>query len=462
MMESFTPVVTDEELRDLRARLRATRWPEPETDPSQGVALADLQELCRYWAEAYDWRACEERLGAVGQYRTTIDGLGIYFLHARSPQADALPLVLTHGWPGSVVEFLDVIDVLTRAGFHCVVPSLPGYGWSDKPTGPAGTSTESLGRGPPSWRGSATTATGRRAATGAPASARASASRTPSTSWGSTLCHRSPRHDRGLLRPPATAGDDESGYSEQQRTRPQTIGYSLIDSPAGLAAWITEKVRRWSDPRSPLSRNSELDNLMFYWLPRTGASAARLYWESLGDVARWLRDRSMTATSCTSPQAAASSPTSSSGPRAVTRSSGSRTSATGTSPSAVATSPPGSNRSCSLPRLKPFSGSFGEELGHNLAGPPQADPSSTRLLCGRRHTTGTRNDPGALTCCCRVRRWWLPPGLQARLGLVAYGEGQQAYSVLSDLGDPVLNSTPPPVVGLFGGRHVASPCSARR
>jgi pimeloyl-ACP methyl ester carboxylesterase len=289
MMEPFTPVVTDEELRDLRARLRATRWPEPETDPSQGVALADLQELCRYWAEAYDWRACEERLGAVGQYRTTIDGLGIYFLHARSPQADALPLVLTHGWPGSVVEFLDALDFLTRAGFHCVVPSLPGYGWSDKPTRP-GWDVYRIAR---AW---------------ATLMARLGYDRygAQGSDWGTSvsasLGQQDPEHVVGIhlvppLAPPRPGtvpssdaqGDDESGYSEQQRTRPQTIGYSLIDSPAGLAAWIMEKVRRWSDPRSHLSRNSELDNLMFYWLPRTGASAARLYWESLGDVARWLR-----------------------------------------------------------------------------------------------------------------------------------------------------------------------------
>src|SRR4051795_3593071 len=136
MIEPFELAVPEAELDDLRRRLGATRWPEPETDPSQGVALADLQCLCAYWADGYDWRRAEARLNAVGQFRTTIDGLAIHFLHARSERAEALPLILTHGWPGSVIEFLDALAPLTAAGFHCVVPSLPGYGWSDRPTQP--------------------------------------------------------------------------------------------------------------------------------------------------------------------------------------------------------------------------------------------------------------------------------------------------------------------------------------
>src|SRR3954468_17432913 len=141
-IERFTLWIEDDELDDLRRRLRATRWPDAETEPDQGVALAELQALCAHWADRYDWRALERRLNAVPQFRTTIDGLGIHFLHARSPQPDAFPLVLTHGWPGSVVEFLDVLGPLAdpRAhggdpadAFHVVAPSLPGYGWSDKP-----------------------------------------------------------------------------------------------------------------------------------------------------------------------------------------------------------------------------------------------------------------------------------------------------------------------------------------
>src|SRR4051794_2414613 len=132
----FRLAVSEDELDDLRSRLRATRWPERETDPRQGAALDELQALCAYWADGYDWRRAESRLNAAGQFGTTIDGLGIHFLHARSDVEDALPLILTHGWPGSVIEFLDVLEPLTEAGFHCVVPSLPGYGWSDKPAEP--------------------------------------------------------------------------------------------------------------------------------------------------------------------------------------------------------------------------------------------------------------------------------------------------------------------------------------
>ena len=136
MIEPFTTAVPEAELEVLRLRLRATRWPEAETDPSQGLALGELQELCAYWCDGYDWRRCEARLEQIGQFRTEIDGLDIHFLHARSPRAEAFPLILTHGWPGSVIEFLDALQPLTDAGFHCVVPSLPGYGFSAKPAAP--------------------------------------------------------------------------------------------------------------------------------------------------------------------------------------------------------------------------------------------------------------------------------------------------------------------------------------
>jgi len=255
MIEPFNPAVPEGELEALRLRLRATRWPEAETDPSQGLAIGELQELCAYWCDGYDWRRCEERLEQIGQFRTEIDGLDIHFLHAHSPRAGAFPLILTHGWPGSVIEFLDALQPLTEAGFHCVVPSLPGYGFSDKP-------------GAPGW--------------GVERIARA---------WATLMARL------GYDRYGAQGNDwvtgreqraDEAGYSTQQRTRPQTIGYSLTDSPAGLAAWITEKVGDWTDPRSKITRDAMLDNIMLYWLPRAGASSARLYWESLSDVDRWL------------------------------------------------------------------------------------------------------------------------------------------------------------------------------
>jgi len=285
MIEPFAPEVTDTELQDLSARLRATRWPEPATDPAQGVPLADLQDLCTYWSEAYDWRRCEADLAGVGQFRASIDGLGIHFLHARSRRHDAFPLVLTHGWPGSVIEFREALEPLNEAGFHCVVPSLPGYAWSDKPSEP-GWGVQRIAR---TWAHlMALLGYGRYGAAG--------------SDWGTSvtasLGQLDAAHVAGihLLPPlvPSTAapalerGSDEAGYSTQQRTRPQTIGYSLTDSPAGLAAWISEKVVAWADPRSAITRDALLDNLMLYWLPRTGASAARLYWESLDDVTRWL------------------------------------------------------------------------------------------------------------------------------------------------------------------------------
>jgi epoxide hydrolase len=299
MIQPFELAVPEGELEDMRARLRATRWPEPETEPRQGVALARLRELCAYWADGYDWRRVEARLNALGQFRCVIDGLGIHFLHVRSARADAFPLILTHGWPGSTIELLDALEPLMLAGFDCVVPSLPGYGWSDKPAEP-GWGVERIAR---AW-GALMAGLGyeRYGAVG--------------SDWGTSISASLAEHDREhaigahlmppLAPPDAATMDDltdreraaldalrrgaenESGYSAEHRTRPQTIGYALTDSPAGLAAWITEKLDSWTDPRSELSTDSVLDNLMLYWLPRTAASSARLYWESLADVSRWL------------------------------------------------------------------------------------------------------------------------------------------------------------------------------
>lgn len=283
MIEPFTLAVPETELEELRARLRATRWPEPETDPRQGAALERLQERCARWAEDYDWRATERRLNAAPQFTTTIEGLRIHFLHARSPRSDALPLVLTHGWPGSVVELLDVLPLLTKAGFHCVVPSLPGFGFSGKPAA----------RG---W------GVGRIARAWATLMARLGYDRygAQGTDWGTsvtaTLGTQDSEHVIGIhlmppLAPTTARGrqvDEDAGYSTQQRTRPQTVGYALTDSPAGLAAWVGEKLDAWTDPRTPIPEDRILDTLMLYWLPRTAASSARLYWESLSDVTRWL------------------------------------------------------------------------------------------------------------------------------------------------------------------------------
>jgi pimeloyl-ACP methyl ester carboxylesterase len=296
------------QIDDLRRRLRTTRWPEPETvdDWSQGVPLAYVRELCRYWAEEYDWWRCQAALNAVPQYRTDLDGLDIHFLHVRSPRPDALPLVMTHGWPGSVVEFLKVTGPLSET-FHLVVPSLPGYGFSGRPTG-TGWTVERIAD---AWaRLMARLGYDRYGAQG--------------HDWGTSvsiaLAQRHPGHVAGIhlvppLAPPdpdtfddltdderralrdlETAGESEDGYSVEHATKPQTIGYGLVDSPAALCAWIIEKFHSWSDCDGDLdtvfTRDELLDNLMLYWLPGTGASSARLYWESIRQVQRIFRSES--------------------------------------------------------------------------------------------------------------------------------------------------------------------------
>jgi pimeloyl-ACP methyl ester carboxylesterase len=306
VLAPFTITVPDAELDDLRDRLRRTRWPERETvsDWSQGVPLAFVRDLCAYWADGYDWRATEAELNALPQFRTEIDGLGIHFLHVRSRYEDALPLVLTHGWPGSIVEFLDVIGPLTDPAdsadaFHVVCPSLPGYGFSDKPSAP-GWGVERI------------------AAAWAELMGRLGYDRygAQGSDWGTSvsacLGRQDPAHVAGIhlmppLAPPDPATFDDltererdalaaldharehdSGYSTEHATRPQTIGYSLVDSPAGLCAWIVEKLVAWTDGDDAVSRDRLLDNLMLYWLPGTGASSARLYWESIGRVREWI------------------------------------------------------------------------------------------------------------------------------------------------------------------------------
>ena len=302
------------ELEDLRARLRNARWPEqePVDDWSQGMPLAFLQRLCRHWADGYDWRPTEARLNALGQFRIEVDGLGIHFLHVRSPHADALPLVMTHGWPGSIVEFLKVIGPLTNPtahggdafdAFHVVCPSLPGFAFSDKP-GDTGWGIERIAG---AW---------------AELMARLGYERygAQGTDWGTSISalvgQRDPEHVVGIhLMPPLAPPDPsimgdlterergaladlersaewESGYSTEHATKPQTIGYALVDSPVAAAAWILEKFWSWTDHDGDLERvltcDELLDNLMLYWLPRTGASSARLYWESIRQVNGWI------------------------------------------------------------------------------------------------------------------------------------------------------------------------------
>ena len=305
-IETFRLAVPDAVLNDLRARLSQTRWPEPETVPdgSQGVRLAAAQALCAYWRDSYDWRRCESRLNALGQFRTTIDGIGIHFLHVRSPEPDALPLILTHGWPGSVVEFLKVIGPLTdpaahggdpSQAFHVVVPSLPGYGFSDRPA-ETGWSVERIARAwitlmqrlgyerfvaqGGDWGSAVTSAM---ATIGPPELAAIHLNLVIAFPSQEDMADLSDREKQALA---ALRHFNEwgQGYSAEQRTRPQTIGYALTDSPVGQATWIFEKLVEWTDsagdPLRVLSYDEILDNIMLYWLPGTAASAARLYWES--------------------------------------------------------------------------------------------------------------------------------------------------------------------------------------
>jgi pimeloyl-ACP methyl ester carboxylesterase len=316
-MSDVTPFriqVPEAELADLRHRLGRTRWPERETVPdwSQGVPLAYVRELCGYWAEGYDWRATEARLNAVSQFRTGIDGVAIHFVHLRSRQAGALPLVMTHGWPGSVVEFLKVLGPLTDPvahggdasdAFHVVCPSLPGYGFSDKPARPgwgieriADAWCELMGRlgyrrfgaQGSDWGTSITTSIGQRHPDRVAGIHLMPPLAPPDPATFGDLTDA----ERAALASLREAGDWESGYSVQQSTRPQTVGYGLVDSPAALCAWIVEKFWSWTDCGgdldSVLTRDEVLDNLMLYWLPATGASAARLYWESLRQVNDWI------------------------------------------------------------------------------------------------------------------------------------------------------------------------------
>jgi epoxide hydrolase len=308
--------VPQADLDDLRDRLRRTRWPEREAvdDWSQGIPLAYVQELCAHWAGGYDWRRVEAELNRFEQLRFTADvgapdTLGVQVLHAPSPQPDAMPLVLTHGWPGSVVEFLDVIEPLRDPAahggdpgdaFHVVCPTMPGYGFSDKPTR-AGWNIdriadawaelmtalgyERFGAQGGDWGSAVTTALGVRQpdrVTGIHlnmVSVGPGRDRDDLTAREQTALERLEEHRRWGM-----------GYSTQQSTRPQTLGYGLVDSPSAQAAWVVEKFWAWTDnnghPEDAVSRDRLLDNVMHYWLPAAGASSARLYWESFNAFGR--------------------------------------------------------------------------------------------------------------------------------------------------------------------------------
>jgi pimeloyl-ACP methyl ester carboxylesterase len=319
------PVAPQDDVQALRARVAATRWPDAETVPdhSQGVRLETIQELARYWASDYDWRSCEARLKDLPHFKTEIDGLDVHFIHVRSEHDDALPLILTHGWPGSVIELLNVIDPLTNPtahggtasdAFHVVIPSMPGYGYSDKPTAP--------GWGPDhiatawaelmkrlgydqyaaqggDWGAVVTDLMG----ANAPPELVGVHSNMPGV--------LSPEISRALPvpgqlapggPPPAGLSADEraafeqistfyttgAGYAVEMGTQPQTL-YGVADSPVGLAAWMINhdaysygEIAQAFDgsPVGELTRDAILDNITLYWMTNTGVSSGRLYWDN--------------------------------------------------------------------------------------------------------------------------------------------------------------------------------------
>ena len=306
---------------DLRRRIDATRWPTKElvADRSQGVQLAATQALARFWTTEYDWRKCEARLNALPQFKTELDGLNIHFIHVKSPHANALPLVMTHGWPGSIIELLEIIGPLTdptahggneEDAFHLVLPSIPGYGFSDEPT-EVGWGPIRIGR---AWHelmrrlgytryvaqggdvgSQVTDAMGRLSLDGllgihtnlltpALGDANALSASPPTEEERAALDQLDEFHATG------------TGYFVEQATRPETIGYALLDSPIALAAWIIdhdtdsyEKIARAfvdGEPSGGLTREHIVDNITLYWLTGTGASAARSYWEEAQENVR--------------------------------------------------------------------------------------------------------------------------------------------------------------------------------
>ncbi len=311
-LRPFRVDVPEEAVDDLRRRVAATRRPSRELVPdrSQGVQLTTIQELARYWTTEYNWHACEARLNALPQFTTDIDGVDIHFIHVKSPHADALPLIMTHGWPGSVIELLEAVGPLTdptahggkaEDAFDLVLPSLPGYGFSSEPA-EIGWDPDRIAR---AWAelmsrlgytryvaqggdvgASVTDAMGRQA----PAGLAGIHMNLLVTALAGGAMPADTEQERAALEQTKTFRATGFGYFLEQATRPQTIGYALLDSPVALAAWMLdhdtdayEKITRAfvdGQPSGGLTRDHILDNITMYWLTGTGASAAREYWES--------------------------------------------------------------------------------------------------------------------------------------------------------------------------------------
>jgi pimeloyl-ACP methyl ester carboxylesterase len=309
----FTVNVPEADLVDLRRRIAATRWPTNELveDRSQGVQLATLRALAEYWTTEHDWRACEAKLNALPQFKTEIDGVDVHFIHVKSQHEDALPLIITHGWPGSVIELLGVVDLLTNPtahggraedAFDLVLPSLPGYGFSGEPTelgwdvGRIGVAWAELMRRLGYTRyvaqggdvGSGVTDAMARQAPEGLVGVHLNlflAGLLDPGPWPATS-----ETERAAIDAVATFNTSGNAYFLEQATRPQTIGYPLLDSPVALAAWLLDhdtdsyyKISRAfldDEPAGHLTRDQIVDNITLYWLTGTGASAARSYWEN--------------------------------------------------------------------------------------------------------------------------------------------------------------------------------------
>ena len=306
--------VPDEQIADFRRRIAATRWPDRETDPSQGAQLEKMQELARYWGTDYDWRTIETKLNALPQFVTTIDGVDIHFIHVRSRHPNALPIIVTHGWPGSVIEQLKIIDPLANPtahggraedAFDVVVPSLPGYGFSGRPTG-TGWDPERIARAwaelmkrlgyaryvaqGGDWGSPVSSAMARQAAAGLlgihinlPATLPPEVA--AALGGGPVPAGLSDKERAVLDALMVNAKKGNSAYFTILTARPQTVGYGATDSPAGLAAWVLVHpgFAQWSygkDPEQSPTKDDVLDNITLYWLTNTAASAGRLYWEN--------------------------------------------------------------------------------------------------------------------------------------------------------------------------------------
>jgi pimeloyl-ACP methyl ester carboxylesterase len=314
-MSAITPFrldVPEADLDDLRRRLRATRWPEPETvgDTGQGPQLARMRRFVERWADGYDWRRTEALLNGWGQHETQVDGLGIHLLHVRSPEPGARPLLLTHGWPGSVLEFRHAIDPLTdpvahggsaEDAFHVVIPSLPGFGFSGKPAGTgwgarrtARAWAELMRRlGYDAWYAQGgdlgASVTSELAALEAAEGIGLRAIHLNMAPFMPTddEMREATDEERRMMAETGHYWQQLSGYSQMMSTRPQTVGYALQDSPVGLAAWIYAMFQdvggshdEHGDAEALFALDEMIDDVMLYWLPGTAASAARFYWES--------------------------------------------------------------------------------------------------------------------------------------------------------------------------------------